>query len=176
MLNDSTHPDDDRFLYVSSQSFVSKETIKNLLKGFDMHYVDSIIWPVNVEKSHWILLVISPANLQCRILDPYSPRTLYNFQGKFRQKIVNGLDSLSMDYTSRYQRDIQWKILQGSDLVERFNLCEQPEQNSTDCGVFVLIYIWCICTGQKFPDIQLSVRTIEVIRQHIGLLILDRAA
>ena len=129
------------------------ETVKNLFKGFDMHYVDSIIWQVNVERSNWILHFISPDSLQCRILDQYSTRTLDLFQDKLRQKIVYGLDSLLMDYASQYHRDIRWKIIQVSDLVYGFILPKQSEENSTKCGVFVYIYIWCICTGQKFPDV-----------------------
>ena len=195
LLRQLKHPDDLRFMYLSTHAIVhgreskkyvhGSNPLRRWLNGIQLHDIDVIIWPVHFQ-SHWLLCLIYPGKRRSVLFDPYQPRDARVSGKELRTIILYTLQELSSSYDAAYERTDKWTLRADPGTATTLNFPAQPLSNSCDCGVFICVYIACILSGKAYPFKSRCRRSecadgsyedvISNVRQAIGFTIISKSS
>jgi Ulp1 family protease len=96
----------------------------------------TLIIPINNKRAkHWTLVVLRPSEKKVMFLDSMQRSGEHKTVLSAAKELVNAV----IDAEGGCFRDWEWEDVQG--------LPQQP--NKFDCGVYVIMFAWCISLGQQ---------------------------
>ena len=156
-MRNAIHPLDMRSIAIPSQlmySWISDPTkarsLERFFNGIDIFSVDIFVWPLNTG-SHWVLCIACVKSFCVTILDPMDPYNSERIRSSESKKVLKALNCMCASQARIAGKQNQWTLSGCSTIARNLNLPVQHESNTTDCGVLVCIYVWCILTGKEYP-------------------------
>ena len=110
------------------------------------------MWPINISHSHWCLTIGIFEMQNVYICDPYSPYDSKSLSVETKSFVEQVYNNLWKQYFKKYDLHCQWTVADDYADVRPYYFISQPSNNSTDCGVVVCHYIWCLMSGQRAED------------------------
>ena len=148
MINN--HPDSNRCLIFTTHLYDkvlvdnkdAREWVLALLNSkfvltIDSLLVEKLLVPINLKRNHWVLVAIFIRSGKVFIIDPYCPPKP---NADFVSKVIVFIDWLQS--IIKPIRSIRFEV----GCVPPFQLPQQPKTDSSNCGMYVIVYLMMLAT------------------------------